>query len=87
MTLNLISAQLRQQAVLAPFAMEKQNYLMACAEIDRLEALVPTEQEVIIPLPVIQAVCLFLSTYTLERVKAQDLMQQLHACMSHRHTS
>ncbi len=40
MTMNLISAQLRQQAVLAPFAMEKQNYLMACAEIDRLQQIV-----------------------------------------------
>ena len=40
MTLNLISAQLRQQAANAPFAMEKQNYLMACAEIDRLQQIV-----------------------------------------------
>lgn len=40
MTTNLISTQLKQQAVNAPFAMEKHNYLTACAEIDRLQQIV-----------------------------------------------
>jgi hypothetical protein len=40
MTVNPVSTQLKQNAANAPFAMEKQNYLTACAEIDRLQQLV-----------------------------------------------
>ena len=40
MTHNLVSTQMKQQAANAPFAMEKQNYLTACAEIDRLQQIV-----------------------------------------------
>ncbi len=37
MTDNLISRQLKLQAVHAPFLIEKQNYQMAHEEIDRLQ--------------------------------------------------
>ena len=37
MTHNLVSKQLKQQALNAPFVLERQNYLTACEEIDRLQ--------------------------------------------------
>lgn len=40
MTLNTISEQLKQHALQAPFLLEKQNYLMAVQEIDRLHAII-----------------------------------------------
>ena len=48
---NPVSDKLKQAATVAPFVMEKQNYLMASQEIDRLHALIDQVHACIQELP------------------------------------
>lgn len=80
--MNPIIEHLKHQAQSAPFKLEKENYQMALAEIERLQSLVPVHSDLVMPKQLVQDVCRFLSTCTLESVQAQELLQQLHMCLS-----
>lgn len=54
---NPVSDQLKQDATVAPFVMEKQNYLMAAKEIDRLHMILQDVHAYIQSLPDHVSVC------------------------------
>jgi len=75
---NPVADQLRSAAACAPFKLEKENYLMAAAEIDRLHLLLHDNQHRMIATHVVEEICKLLTTCAHSSVRAAELLHMLN---------
>lgn len=75
---NPVADQLRSAAASAPFKLEKENYLMAATEIDRLHLMLHGDQHRVIPTHVVEEICKLLTTCAHSSVRAAELLHMLN---------